>query len=152
MKKSIVTYKAFIEKFPSVKPKSKELAKKLLPLYPTPELAQIAGALMTDGHIDWYSSDGRPRTRKIILYSSNREECEWFLNLIKNIFSINGKVIAYIPKYGNYKLQPYKAVVWNSVIARILILAGVPAGDKTKLNYSVPRWIKGGNIQINKNF
>ncbi|MBU0898900.1 MAG: hypothetical protein KKB03_02990 [Nanoarchaeota archaeon] len=150
--KSIVTFDELVDKFPRIKQKSKNLAEKLLPLYPSPELAQIVAALMTDGHIDWYTSDGRPRTRKIILYSSNKDECDWFIKTCKDLFGLEGKTIPYKPKYGQYKLQPYKAVINSAVIARILILAGVPAGDKTKIGYIVPEWVISGDNKIKKSF
>ena len=60
----MVTFNQFIKEFPNIKSKSKELAKKILPLYPSPELAEIVAALLTDGHIDWHTSDGHPRPRK----------------------------------------------------------------------------------------
>lgn len=150
--KPIAIYEDFIGKFPSVTAKSKLVAKTILPLYPSSNLAKIIAALMTDGHIDWYTSDGSPRTRKIILYSSNREECKWFLELCKNLFGTEGKVITYIPKYGNFKKQPYKAVIHNAVIARILILCGAPAGNKTEQEFLVPEWIMNGNKKIKKEF
>ena len=96
---AVVTFNQFIKAFPTVTKKSKKLAKEILPLYPSVELAQIVGALLTDGHVDWYTSDGRPRTRKIILYSSNKQECFWFIDLCKKVFGVKGKVVAYIPKY-----------------------------------------------------
>lgn len=152
MEMPILTYETFITKFPSVKPKSKMLARNLLPIYPSAGLAKIVGALLADGHIDWYTSDGRPRTRKAILYSSNRWECEWFLTLIKEVFGVTGKVYAYVPKSGYWKVQPYKAVISNSTVARILILLGVVAGDKTKQDYMVPLWIKNGGRKIKQEF
>ncbi|MFH1256883.1 MAG: hypothetical protein V1494_06365 [Candidatus Diapherotrites archaeon] len=123
-----------------------------MPLYPSTELAQITGALLTDGHVDWYVSDGSPRTRKIILYSSNEEECEWFSGLVKKVFAVEPKITAYLPKYGQFKLQPYKAVLNNSVVAQTMILLGVCAGDKTKCGYKVPEWILNGNKKIKAAF
>lgn len=152
LEKPIVTYEDFIHAFPNITNKSKEFAKQLLPLHASPELAALVAALMTDGHIDWYKSDGRPRTRKIILYSSNKEECEWFLCLAKNIFGINGRVAAYKPNHNNWKKQPYRAVVWNAAIARILILAGVPAGNKTEKEFLVPAWVMNGSKEIKREF
>ncbi|MBM3303698.1 MAG: hypothetical protein FJY76_01265 [Candidatus Aenigmarchaeota archaeon] len=148
----IVTYDGMIARFPNMRPKSVELAKKLLPIYPSPELASVVAALMTDGHVDWYTGVGSPRTRKVVLYSSNKEECEWFIKTCKNIFGFEGKVIAYDPKYGFYRKQPYKAVISNACIAMILILCGAPAGDKTKKNFLIPDWIMNGYDEIKRQF
>lgn len=152
MEKSIVTLKQFSRKFPNARNKSKETAKEFLPLQPSQNLAAIVAALMTDGHIDWYTKDNRPRTRKIILYSSNKGECEWFLNLIKKLFGAEGKLQAYIPKSGYFKKQPYKATVHNATIAKALILAGVPAGNKAEKEFLIPEWITNGNKEIKRHF
>jgi len=152
MAEAIVDLNKLAKEFPGITKKSQEFAKRILPLYASPELAAIAAALMTDGHIDWYTSDGRPRTRKIVLYSSNRAECEWFLNLVRKIFGTEGRIQAYFPKAGYFKKQPYKAVVHNATVARILILAGVPAGNKTEKEFLVPQWIMNGSKEIKSEF
>ena len=150
--KAVVTFNQFIKAFPTVTEKSKKLARKILPLYPSVELAQIVGALLTDGHVDWYTSDVMPRTRQIRLYSSNKAECIWFVELCKKVFGVKGKVVAYIPKYGKFKLQPYKAIVNKAVVARILILAGAVAGNKSNQGYKIPEWIMYSNTEIKIEF
>lgn len=150
--KPIVTYEGFIDKFPNVTNKSKQLAEELLPLYAFPELAGLVAALMTDGHVDWYANNGNPRTKRITLYSSRREECAWFLCLVKKIFRVSGKIEAYTPNHDNWIKQPYKANVFNAVIARILILAGAPAGNKTEKEFLIPEWIMNGNPEIKREF
>jgi hypothetical protein len=150
--KPIVTYNTLVEQFPSMKQSSKNIARKILPLHPSSELAQIAAALMADGHIDWYTSDGRPRTRKAILYSSKKEECEWFLGACNKLFGVSGRLIAYTPNHGFWKRQPYKAVINNAAVAMILVASGVPAGSKTNTPYLVPDWIMGGNMGIKAQF
>jgi len=150
--KPILAYESFIEKFPNVTNKGKQLAEGLLPLYASPELAGLVAALMTDGHVDWYTNNGNSRTKRITLYSSKREECEWFLRLVKKIFGVSGKIEAYVPNHNNWIKQPYKANVFNAVVARILILAGAPAGNKTEKEFLIPEWIMGGNLEIKREF
>ncbi|MCX6798906.1 MAG: hypothetical protein NTW59_02290 [Candidatus Diapherotrites archaeon] len=152
MEEAVVTFEQLMEAFPRIKNKSKELAKKILPLCASSELAAIIAALMSDGHIEWYTHDGRPRTRKIILYSSNKIECDWFLFLIKLVFGVTGKVQAYTPNHSNWRKQPYKAIVHSAVVARILILAGAPAGNKTEKEFLAPNWIMNGCREIKKEF
>lgn len=148
----VVTFAQLVETFPRITNKSKELAKKILPLHASPDLAALVAALMTDGHVDWYTSDGSPRSRKIILYSSNKAECEWFLSLVRKVFGAKGEMERYAPKAGYFKKQPYKAVVWNAVVARILILAGAPAGNKTEKKFLVPEWVLEGDTEIKREF
>lgn len=150
--KPIVRFEQFIKKFPNIKLKSKELAKKILPLYPSIKLAEIIAALLTDGHIDWYTSDNHPRCRKILLYSDNKNECEWFLNIFKELFRIKGDVKKYTSKTSYSQEESYKAEIFNATLARILILAGVPAGDKTKMEYKMPNWIMVSDKKIKTAF
>ncbi len=107
---------------------------------------------MTDGHIDWHNSDGRPRTRKIILYSSKKVECEWFLKICHELFGIEGKLVEYIPNHSLCKKQPYKAFIRNAALAMVFILSGVPAGNKTKTPYLIPKWILNGDMKIKAQF
>jgi hypothetical protein len=151
-KSPIVTYDMLIKEFPKITQKSKNKAKEILPLYPSPELAMLVATLMTDGHVDWYINDGRPRTRRITLYSSDKNECDWFVDLVDKIFNVRGRTQTYIPNHSNWKKQPYKAHVFCAVVARILILAGAPAGNKTEKEFLVPYWIMEGNIDIRRAF
>ncbi len=150
--KPIVDFELFIKNFPNVKNESKRLAEKLLPLYPSEGLAEIVGYLLSDGHIDWCTSDGNPRTRKAIFYSNHESECIEFLRLCQNIFKFQGKVQKYHSNTGFSDTHAYRAVINNATIARILILAGIPAGDKTKTEFSVPEWIMNGNSKIKRSF
>ncbi|NCO80445.1 hypothetical protein GW869_01575 [bacterium] len=148
----VVTFSKFIKEFPNIKSKSKELAKKILPLYASPKLAEIIAAILTDGHIDWYTSDDRPRPRKTLLYSDVKEECKWFLKTCKDIFGINGEAQKYHSTTGYSEGDSYRAVIHNATLARTLILAGAPAGDKTKVGYLIPKWILAGSQEIKKDF
>lgn len=141
-----------MKEFPNIKSKSKEKAREILPLLPSPELAMIVAALMSDGHLDWHTSDGRPRTRKILLYSSEKEECTWFLNIMRRVFSITGKIIRYKPNHNHWRKQPYKTLIHCAVVSRILIISGVPVGNKTKKEFLVPDWIMNGGMDIKRAF
>lgn len=150
--KPIVSFDQFAKAFPRVKTKSKKLAEDILPLYSSLKLTEITAALLTDGHIDWYTLDGRPRTRRILLYSDNKKECKWFLKIFKDYFGIKGNIEKYESETGYSKESSYKAVVNNATLARILILAGIPAGDKTIVSYCVPNWIMKGDKKIKTTF
>ncbi|MDP2973808.1 MAG: LAGLIDADG family homing endonuclease, partial [Candidatus Diapherotrites archaeon] len=149
---AVVTFEQLVAAFPRITNRSKLFAKKVLPLRASPELAALVAALMTDGHVEVGKSDGRPRPKKVMLYSSNREECKWFLKVVKMLFGVDGKVQAYIPNHSNWVKQPYKAFVCNAAIARTLILAGAPAGNKTENGFLVPEWIMDGSREIKSEF
>lgn len=127
-------------------------AKKWFPLYPSKELAQLVAALITDGHIDWNTYDGAPRPKKILLYSNKKSECQWFLDLVFDLFGERGKLIGYHSSTGFSKTSSFKAIVYCAQIARLLIAIGVPCGDKTKSKYLVPNWIMVGEKEIKKAF
>lgn len=148
----IVTFEHIIRKFPNIVSKSKRLAKNILPLYPSSKLVEIVATLLTDGHIDWYTSDGNPRTRKILLYSDYKKECQWFLNKCKDVFGIGGDIQKYRSTTGYSQKSSYKAIISNATLARILILAGAPAGDKTKTKYTLPNWIMKSDKKIKSIF
>ncbi|MEW6036537.1 MAG: LAGLIDADG family homing endonuclease [Candidatus Micrarchaeota archaeon] len=122
------------------------------PIRPTPELAGLAAALISDGHIDWNNYDGNPRPKKLILYSNDPQECEWFLGTVWRLFCVRGEVVKYCSNSGYSANSSYKAVVYCAVLARILILLGVPAGDKTTSPFAVPKWVLGGSREIKKEF
>lgn len=148
----LVTFNQFIKNFPNTKLKGKKLAKRILPLYPSPKLAEIIAAVLTDGHIDWYTHDNYPRARKILLYSDDKEECKWFLRTCQSLFEISGDIQKYNSKTGYSRGNSYKAVIHNATLAKILILTGVPAGNKTKTGYEVPKWIMEGDNETRLRF
>jgi len=85
-KNPILEYSGLLSEY-NHKMKSYELARKWFPIYPSKELAELVAALMTDGHLDGRS--------KLILYSNNQKECQWFLDLISTLFLVKGKLIVY---------------------------------------------------------
>lgn len=152
LEKSLLTYEEFVNSY-NIKSKQRELVKGWFPITPSAELAEIAAALMTDGHIDWNDYDeSLPRPKKLVLYSNYKNECEWFLDKIHNLFSLQGKIIKYQSKTGFSKSESFKAIIYNAPLARILIAIGVPCGDKTKKGYLVPDWIMNGSNEIKKSF
>jgi len=152
MGKPIVTFEQLVSEFPRITNKSKCFAKKVLPLHASPELAALVAALMTDGHVEWAKADGRSRAKRIMLYSSEKVECEWFLKIVKGLFGVDGRIDAYTPNHNNCTKQPYRAFVCKAIVTMILILAGAPAGNKTEKEFLVPNWIMGGSKEIKKEF
>lgn len=146
-KNHILTYEKFIRSY-NIKEKQKQLVKQWFPLYPSAELAEIAAALMTDGHIDW--RDGRPS--KLILYSDYRNECKWFLDKIYELFQVRGKIVRYSSMTGFSKSHSYKSIVYCAPLARVLISIGIPYGDKTQREYNVPDWIMNAGNEIKQSF
>ena len=151
MKKSILTFEEFSH---SYKHKSRytNYAKTWFPLYPSKELAQLVAALITDGHIDWNTYDGAPRPKKIILYSNQKIECQWFLDLAYSLFNEKGILKEYRSSTGFSTHSSFKAIIYCAQLARLLIAIGVPYGDKTKSKYLVPPWILKGNKEIKRAF
>ncbi|MFH2105660.1 MAG: hypothetical protein ABII22_00220 [Candidatus Micrarchaeota archaeon] len=146
-----MTYQDFIE-FHKIRDKHKEMVSSWFPVYPSEDIAQIFAALLTDGHIDWNDYDGNPMTKKIILYSNYKNECQWFLEKIYDLFHINGKVVKYRSTSGFSRKESFKAIVYCAPLARLLISLGVPCGDKTTKNYLVPEWIILGTKEIKSSF
>lgn len=127
-------------------------ARSRFPIRASAELAHIAGALMSDGHIDWNTQDGNPRPKKLIFYSNDESDCRWFLYLVSRLFGINGIIVKYKSKTGFSTKESFKAVVHCAWLARALILLGIPCGDKTRRPYLVPKWVLQGNWEIKKAF
>lgn len=149
--KIILTFDKFIFSY-NIKSKQLEQSAQWFPIRSSKELAEIAAALMTDGHIDWNNYDGCPRPKKIVLYSNYRSECQWFLDTVYKQFGVNGKIVKYISTTGFSKSTSYKAIVYNAPLARILISIGIPCGDKTQKSYLIPGWVIEGNIEVKKSF
>ncbi|MBI5227958.1 hypothetical protein HY988_05200 [Candidatus Micrarchaeota archaeon] len=147
--KSLLDYETFSSSY-NIKKKQITQARNWFPLYSSKELAEIAAALITDGHIDWNDYDGNPRTKKVVLYSNYKNECQWFLDQIKRVFHVKGQIIRYRSKTGFSKSDSYKAIAYCAPLARVLIKIGVPCGDKTQKPYLVPDWIMNANREINR--
>jgi intein/homing endonuclease len=104
---------------------------------------------MSDGHIELV--DGR-RPKKVLLYSSDYENCRWFKQKVESLFRVKGKIERYKSITGYSKVFSYKTTFHNAVLARILVHAGASAGDKVSTAYRVPKWIREGNKRIKSAF
>ncbi|MCI0503885.1 hypothetical protein L0Y65_04190 [Candidatus Micrarchaeota archaeon] len=122
------------------------------PIRPSTTLAGLTAALLSDGHIDWNTCDSHPRPKKLVLYSNNPMECTWFLNGIFDLFRIRGKIVKYRPTTGFSNRESFKAIIYSAELARVFILLGLPAGDKTRQSYLVPSWIMNGSPEIKAEF
>jgi len=129
-----------------------KLSLRWFPLFPSEDLAAVVAALMSDGHVDLQMRGGKPRTTKLVLYSSNPTECKWFIDAIHRLFGVRGKIIPYISSSGFTNKTAYKAVVACSALAWLMIDIGVPCGDKTKKAYPVPHWIMDGSNGVKRSF
>lgn len=58
--------------FDNLKPNSLQIGERLLPIYPSVDLAEVVAAVTGDGHIDLI--DGK-QSKKVILYSSDYANC-----------------------------------------------------------------------------
>lgn len=124
--------------------------RRFLPMKPSKNLAEIAAALMTDGHIELHKGT---RPKKIVFYSDNRNGLEWFSRIIKKVFLEQGKIVEYVPIYGvDTETTRLKYVLNNAAVARFLIMIGVPGSDKTKQIFDVPNWVKDGSIHMKRAF
>ncbi|MEW6721781.1 MAG: LAGLIDADG family homing endonuclease [Candidatus Micrarchaeota archaeon] len=129
-----------------------ELRKRWFPLSGSPDLAQIVAALMSDGHIGLQVRNAKPKLSKVVLYSSDKGECAWFLGTVCRIFGIDGKIIRYRSASGFSCNYSYKALLHCSELAKVLVAIGVPCGDKTIEAYPVPDWIMRGDSGTKRAF
>jgi hypothetical protein len=149
--KPIMVYDELLSDYKQKK-KSLESARKWFPIYSSKEFAEIVAAIMTDGHIDFQLRQNRPKTCKVILYSNEKKECQWFLDLLDQLFQVKGKIIEYHASSGFSKNKSFKGIVNCSPLARLLYKIGVPRGDKTKSSYTIPDWIMNASREIKKAF
>ena len=122
---------------------------KILPLFPSADLAEIAADLMTDGHIavrDYYNSR---KYSYVGFFSDDTSDLERFNSKIKKIFNIEGT----IKEWGFRQNGRSKGcIVVDARLARLLELCQIPAGDKVAQRYNVPSWVVKGDIEIKRAF
>lgn len=151
MRAVILEFKDFLSKN-AIQSYEFEAAKTWFPVVASKELAAMAAALMSDGHIAFQLRNGKPKMCKIVLYSNDKSECSWFLKLIDSLFKVKGRIIRYRSTTGFSKTYSYKAVVHCSSLAKLLVAIGIPCGDKTRTAYEIPRWVMRGAYEIKQSF
>jgi len=102
------------------------------------ELARIVGDITGDGHLQLSRRRGL-----VSFYSKNLEEIKNEDNRFIKLFNIKGHV--YIDKRKNIR---YKIFFSSKKLATFLASIGIPVGNKTNENFSVPNWILKGNKDI----
>ena len=116
-----------------------------LPLKISKELAYLCGFLFGDGHIrkELYSS---------IFYNEDLN----LLNTVNEYLEIVfGQKQHSSIKILNYKIDGHTcrnkkqhSIDTNSLIARTLYICGVPKGNKTKQDITIPKWIQNNKIYL----
>jgi DNA-binding MarR family transcriptional regulator len=106
-----------------------------LPILLSAKLASLVGHGLGDGHV-------------------SKEGCFEYTN---GDLSLQERVLSIISKlFGSYKYSEYKWKVkrrrFNTIVGKILHLAGVPRGNKIMQPFSVPQWILNGSTEIKKSF
>lgn len=123
--------------------------KKILPLFPTVELAEIAADLMTDGHIAVRNYYNSKKYSYVGFFSDDLLELERFQFRIKKIFRMEGNIREWgVRKNGRSK----GCIIADARLCRLLELCGIPAGDKVMQKYGVPRWVMTGDREIKRAF
>jgi hypothetical protein len=128
--KTLVVFKEIGEVYQNKK--LAERYKHWFPVKPSERLAGIIADLMGDGHI-------QPAPRLRFDYtSSDKKELERFGKEIFDLFGIGGKAR---PCRTNRYGKTYNYGVNCMALAKVLILAGTPAGAKVKQSFRIPNWI-----------
>jgi len=123
--------------------------KKILPLFPSSNLAAIAADLMTDGHIAMRKYYNSRKYAYIGFFSDDISELERFNSRIKKVFKIEGT----IKEWGFRKNGRSKGcIITDSRLARLLELCGIPVGDKVIKKYKIPVWVVKGDKEIKRAF
>lgn len=130
----ILRYKDFLNTYKTRGHRIKHLEeyKKLFPIKSSPSLAGIVADLICDGHLQ-----GDPKWR-IDFTSKDTEELKRFENEITKIFGVSGKIRECLT---NAYAKSYNMGINCSPLARILLLMGVPPGQKVLQNFDIPEWI-----------
>ncbi|HLC60454.1 MAG TPA: hypothetical protein VJJ52_03415 [Candidatus Nanoarchaeia archaeon] len=119
------------------------LERKIIPLKASPELAQICGHLIGDGHLRISKTKNNGGTVRFF------GEPEKLTEIAKIYEKISGRRINLIRKYSR---EGFQLDVVDSIFARCLNKIGVPSGDKVLTNFKVPYWIMNGEKEIKRKF
>ncbi len=101
--------------------------------------AKIVAAITSDGHLQLDNRRG-----VISFYSKHLKEVNSFNKTFTTLFGVGGKV-HHDESGGNLR---YKLYIPNKKSAIDLATLGTPIGNKTKINFSIPSWIRDGSSKI----
>jgi len=115
--------------------KNRKIALKL-PIYTSPELATLVACGIGDGNL----SD-----RQFSYFNKRWELIDRVIDCVQRSISSN------IEPIGFEKSEGWE-VEFPTCVAKILELAGIPKGEKIKVLFDVPNWIKNGDKEIKISF
>ena len=119
------------------------------PLNPSTELAEVIANLLTDGHLASKKLKNRRTFDYISFFSDEDKELKHFQKKIERLFNIKSKRRYWGKRYNS---RSRGVIICNSSLERTLMLCGVPLGDKTIIEFNVPKWIKNSNKKIQASF
>ncbi len=147
----VVTSESFSDTYKSkiFAGKALETYAKWFPLFSSPQLADIAACIISDGYLQVRPRYDSKQYLYFGFYSKHQDELEKFNNKISRLFGIKG-VIREVGKrdYGYSK----GCIVLNAALTRVLTLCGVPANEKVTQRFSVPKWILNGSKDLKSSF
>ena len=107
--------------------------KRWFPVSKSTELAALIGDLTTDGHVQ-----PEPKLR-FDFTSSSKRKLRSFEDRLDSLFGVKGKIRE---NTTNPYSVSYNYGVNSKPLTRILILCGVPTGNKVKTEFNIPEWIR----------
>ncbi len=116
----------------------RNIATLTFPIESNVHLAVLIGHILGDGHLHKDQRHFHFANKSIELINEVKE-------LVKIIFGIRRKEV----------LRHDKEIFdlnFPAIVARLLILCGAPTGRKTTQSFSIPTWIKNGDIKIKSAF
>jgi len=131
----ILRYKDFLNTYKTRSHRIKHLKdyKYLFPVKSSKALAGVIADLICDGNLQ-----GDPKWR-MDFTSKSKTELKRFEREMNSLFNVKGKIRRCTTnKFG----ETYNLAINCSPIARILLLCGVPAGQKVLVPFKIPKWIK----------
>jgi intein/homing endonuclease len=133
----------------SIAEKEAKRVAKILPLKPSASLACIVAAINTDGHLQKRRRYHSYQYVNFWYFSDDPELIKTFEKHLERIFRVSGKT----RRHGHRKNgRSTGIVVVNAPIARLLELVGVVPGNKVRMAFRVPGWVKKSNKQIKAGF
>lgn len=131
---NLVTEKDYLETYKSENHGRKVLKnyREWFPVESSPELAAIVGDLTTDGHVQNYSN------LRMDFTASNKDKLRDFRERLENLFGIGGKIRE---NTTNPYSTSYNLGINSKPLTRVMLVCGVPQGNKVKTKFSIPEWI-----------